>query len=197
VGTRLVFAGLLAACLTPVSRAQSLKVGDRAPNLQVMTWIKGQPITEFKKGRVYVVDFWATWCAPRRKSSPHLSEIARKYASDVTVIGVDARETEHADGKVQFVRDFVDAQRDAMDYNVAMDDPKDPRTFMSWVTASGLHLIPTCFIIDKQGRIAWVGHPTEGFTMFEQRVNETIAGTIDRAASMEHQKKLLSEGPAH
>ena len=40
--------------------AQTLKVGDPAPALTVDKWVKGEPVKEFKKGEVYVVEFWAT-----------------------------------------------------------------------------------------------------------------------------------------
>ena len=44
----------------------SLKFGDYAPKLQVKEWIKGTPIQSFEKGKVYVLEFWATWCPLNR-----------------------------------------------------------------------------------------------------------------------------------
>lgn len=39
-----------------------LKPGDPAPALKIDKWVKGQPVEAFEKGKVYVVEFWATWC---------------------------------------------------------------------------------------------------------------------------------------
>ena len=55
-------------------------------------WLKGTPIQGFERGRVYVVEFWATWCGPCIAAMPHLSRVADKYKRRVTVIGVDVME---------------------------------------------------------------------------------------------------------
>ena len=59
--------------------AQTLNIGDKAPAINVETWVKGEPITGYESGRVYVVEFWATWCGPCIAQMPHLSQIARTY----------------------------------------------------------------------------------------------------------------------
>lgn len=39
-------------------------IADPAPSLYVQEWLKGTPIQQFEKGRIYVIEFWATWCKP-------------------------------------------------------------------------------------------------------------------------------------
>ncbi len=43
------------------NNSPTLKIGDPAPEIQVKAWVKGKPVTRFEKGRVYLVNFWATW----------------------------------------------------------------------------------------------------------------------------------------
>ena len=54
---------LLAGLQTP-AKPFALMVGDSAPPIRVSAFLKGDPITAFQRGQVYVIDFWATWCGP-------------------------------------------------------------------------------------------------------------------------------------
>src|SRR4051812_32631425 len=86
----------------------SLKVGDLAPPLKIERWLQGEVVARFKPGRVYVVEFWATWCQPCLKSIPHLNELSRKYGNRLDVIGVAADESpETSDERLETVRSFM------------------------------------------------------------------------------------------
>ena len=141
--------------------APSLSVGSPAPQLQVAKWIKGSPVAKLEASRLYVVEFWATWCPPCRRSIPHLTELAKKYEGKVQIIGVSVSEREsNPEARLAKVSEFVKTMGDKMSYLVAADTAQG---FMSknWMEAAGQNGIPASFIV-KEGKIAWIGHPMAG-----------------------------------
>jgi thiol-disulfide isomerase/thioredoxin len=154
-----------------------LGAGDKAPALSIAKWLKGSPVESFESGKIYVVEFWATWCGPCRVSIPHLTELQKKYANNnVTIIGVSAEDEE------KVVADFVSKQGDKMDYVVAWD--REGATDKAYMAASGQQGIPTAFIVGKQGAIEWIGHPMEMDEVLDQVVN----GKWDSKAYAEQQR---------
>ena len=145
------------AILSPAVIAQdiTLGVGDKAPTLEHVEWIKGEPVTEFEEGQIYVLDFWATWCSPCVASIPHINSLQQLHKDDnVNVIGVAV----WPNSRMKPTADFVEERGDEMDYRVASDI--DRKTSDAYMTASGQGGIPTVMVIDKTGEIAWIGHPT-------------------------------------
>lgn len=135
------------------SHAQTLKEGDPPPPIKVAKWIKGTPVTEFRKDHVYVVEFWATWCGPCRQSIPHLTELAKRHKEKVTVIGVSVWERV----PVEKIEEFVRTMGEKMDYTVAADT-LDGTMAKTWMQAAGQRGIPTAFVV-AGGQIVWIGHP--------------------------------------
>jgi hypothetical protein len=45
----------------PQEADDTLEVGDKAPKLEIEHWFKGDEVTEFEEGKVYLLEFWATW----------------------------------------------------------------------------------------------------------------------------------------
>jgi thiol-disulfide isomerase/thioredoxin len=164
------------------SELPTLMLGDKAPELTVSKWVKGEPVTGFEKGKTYVVEFWATWCGPCKVSIPHLTEL-QKDNPDVRFIGVSVWESDQSK-----VEPFVKDMGDKMDYTVAMDDvpaagegsKKHEKGKMDkgWMGASGSNGIPTAFIVNGEGKIAWIGHPSE----LEEPLAKVKKGEWDLAA---------------
>jgi thiol-disulfide isomerase/thioredoxin len=137
----------------------TLKIGDPAPPLKIEKWLKGGPVEKLEKGKVYVLEFWATWCGPCIASMPHLSALQKQYEGKAVVIGVDvAEDKEYTDETRSKVEKFVKDQGDRMAYTVAYDG-KSKAMDTAYMDAAGQNGIPTVFVIDQTGTIAWIGHP--------------------------------------
>jgi thiol-disulfide isomerase/thioredoxin/tetratricopeptide (TPR) repeat protein len=156
--------------LQPV-HAATLKVGDPAPKLQASKWIQGDPVKEFARDKVYLLEFWATWCGPCRESIPHLNALHQKFKSKgLVVIGQDVLEQQP-----QLVPPFVQKMGEGMSYRVALDTD-DAAMEKTWMEAAGQEGIPAAFVVDQRGIIAWIGHPLE---LKEPMIEQLLAGTFD------------------
>jgi len=166
----------LVAGMTLVSvAAPSLKVGDPAPKLVPGKWVQGEPVKEFEKGKAYIVEFWATWCPPCRASIPHLNETYNKFKDKgLVVIGQDCWERDDA-----LVEPFIKKMGEKMTYRVALDDKTDDkkgRMAKTWMEAAGRDGIPSAFLVDTKGIVAWIGHP---MSLKEEVIEAVLAGTYD------------------
>ncbi|WP_142688623.1 TlpA disulfide reductase family protein [Chitinophaga polysaccharea] len=156
-------------------------LGEPAPSLYISDWIKGSPVTAFEKGRVYVVEFWATWCKPCIAGMPHLSELAEKYKKDVTVLGISIHERKET--TLPVIEKFVAGMGDKMSYNVATE--KNNLMAENWMKAYGERGIPYSFVIDQQGRVAWAGPPKN----LDNVLPQIVSGTWDIKDAAEKRKE--------
>lgn len=145
--------------------AQTLAVGDPAPRLSVEAWLKGTPVESFAPGQVYLVDVFATWCGPCIRSAPHLSALQAKYQDKgLVVIGLSSADKRGNTRRA--VEKMLSDKPDLMEYAVAWD--KERTTTNAFMTAAGRTSIPAAFLIDRNGKIAFIGHPDQVDGILEQ-----------------------------
>lgn len=132
--------------------------GKKAPEFVVGEWIhKGNPNM---KGKVVVVDFWATWCGPCKALIPEMNKWAKKFEKDVVFIGIsdEAKET---------VTKFQ--QGTPMNYPQALDSQKR----MS--KALGVEGIPHVMVISPDGIVRWQGFPgSSEDPLTEEKIQQVI-----------------------
>jgi len=176
---------LLGGAFSATAAEATLGIGDPAPKLAVGEWVQGEPVKEFQKDKTYLVEFWATWCGPCRTSIPQLNEIHTKFKDKgLVVIGQNVWERDES-----LVKPFIEKMGDKMTYRVAMDDKSErERGAMAetWMQAAGQNGIPAAFLVGKDGKIAWIGHP---MSLKDSVVEEVLAGTFDVAKSAADFKK--------
>ena len=166
----LTFLAAAALLIFARANASALGVGDPAPKLQVARWAQGEPVKEFESSKIYIVEFWATWCGPCVRTIPHLNELHEKFKDKgVVVIGQNLGENEDK------VNPFIEKMADKMTYRVAIED--NGAMGKNWMSAAGQSGIPCAFVVDKKGKIVWIGHPGIGLT--EKLLEDILADRYD------------------
>jgi thiol-disulfide isomerase/thioredoxin len=160
------------------AESKKAKTGDPAASLDGLKYLKGQPV-KFQAGKIYIVEFWATWCGPCISSIPHLTKIQKRYRDQgVTVIGITGEKD------VDKVKAFVAKQGKAMDYTVAVD--ADQKANAGYMSAYGKNGIPCAFLVDQKGRVVWVGQP---WLDMDEILAKLIDKTFDLAAYTQAQEE--------
>jgi thiol-disulfide isomerase/thioredoxin len=193
---RLILTVLFATALiawsipTPEASAKELTIGSDAPPLDIEHWLQDgegffKPVKEFEDDKVYVIEFWATWCGPCIQNMPHIAELQEQYrGQNVQIIGV-SDETEEE------VTEFLDQEHPQLEKKMAevtaayslTADP-DRSAHEDYMEASNQQGIPTAFIVGKDGKIEWIGHPAAMDPVLEKVVKDSW----DREAFKEEQR---------
>lgn len=175
---RTALAAALAALVVAIAPAhaqseQKLRVGSEPPPGMGdhLEFVQGDKVDSFSKDKVYVVEFWATWCPPCKKSIPHLTELQRDLGPrGLQIIGV-------SDEPVDTVRRFVQEKGSSMGYTVAAQRKDDSFMYERWMKAAGQNGIPCAFVIGRNGKIVHIGNPLADD--FDRVIKMTLANRYD------------------
>ena len=156
-------------CAVPIGVAASLAhaadAGAPAPALSLPTATGETVALDQLKGKVVYVDFWASWCAPCRKSFPWMAEMQKKYGpSGFTVVAVNV------DKKRPDAEKFLQSTPAAF---TVVYDPAGTTP-----TAWNVKAMPTSYVIDAKGNVAMVesGFKDENIAELESRI-KTLVGS--------------------
>jgi thiol-disulfide isomerase/thioredoxin len=141
-------------------------LGGPPPAFRTLATVRGSVPTTLAelKGKVIVIDFWASWCVPCRMSVPTLNAWHDRYgAQGLVVIGVTMDSPEVAlSASVEM----------GMEYAVASDpDGETTRVFKAFA-------LPTMFVIDRDGKVqgALVGYSSDGLRRTENQLQALVSG---------------------
>ncbi|TWT98941.1 TlpA disulfide reductase family protein [Neorhodopirellula pilleata] len=168
----------------------TLGIGDKAPALDIEHYIHEDngfgKVEKFEDGKVYIVEFWATWCGPCIQSMPHLVELQNKYRGEgVQIVSISDEDLETVQelmeqeypGKEETFAEVTNA------YTLTVDP--DGSTTEDYMRAAGRNGIPASFLVGKTGLIEWIGHPME----LDEPLADVLADRWDREAYKEQMKR--------
>ncbi|MBX3422149.1 MAG: redoxin family protein [Pirellulaceae bacterium] len=164
-----------------------MTIGSPAPAIDIEHWISNgegrfKPVQKFSPGKVYVIEFWATWCGPCVRSIPQLAALQQRYADQgLQIISVSNEDRETVD---QFLQRTVVDSKDETTYAkltsaYCLTTDPDGSVQEDYMVAAAQSGIPTAFLIGKDGVIEWIGLPSD----IDEPIQKVLQGTWDRAAA--------------
>lgn len=147
----------------PAARRRALQVGQAAPPLSVDRVRGDEAVTlDGLAGRVIVLDFWATWCAPCRAVMPALDALYQRHReAGLSVVGLSPE-------SAAIIRSHLDAQ--PVSYTVARD-------VGGTLSRYGIRVLPTLVVLDRAGQVreVMVGVDSRSLERLERLVGELLA----------------------
>jgi thiol-disulfide isomerase/thioredoxin len=138
--------------------------GKPMPAVNVSGWVNGEVKPEEMKGKVVIVDFYATWCGPCMAAIPHNNELLKKYKDKGLVI-VGVCTSSRGQEKME-----QNAKDKGIEYPVARDPGQ--KSAKAWA----VHYYPTYAIVDRKGIVRIVGlQPNHVESVVKKLLDESVA----------------------
>jgi len=166
--TMLVAAGCGASAKAPQGGnvIRFVRNPDAAPEFQLTT-LDGKPLSlESARGKVVLLNFWATWCGPCRAEIPDLIALQEKYAGKLQIIGLMVDEDDAG-----LVKQVV--TRTGINYPVALTSPEIR------IKYGGIAALPTSFVLDTQGRVVQKHEGLRNPALYEMEIRALLGLPID------------------
>ncbi len=151
-----------AAALTQTAQAGGLKAGDALPDLAAFK-LEGK-VPESMKGKVVMLDFWASWCNPCQESFPVMDGLQKKYESQgflIIAVNVDEKRSD--------MEDFL--KKNAVSFAVVRDAAQ------KLVEKAGIATMPSSLLVDRDGKVRFVHSGFKGKetqTKYEQEIESLL-----------------------
>jgi peroxiredoxin len=152
---------LLALLVTPLARA--IEAGQVPPDFKLKT-LSGQEISlSGLRGKVVILDFWASWCAPCKDEMPVLERLHKKYGSKgLVIVGISV------DNELANAKKFIDGVK--VTFPIVHDAKK------SVADAYKPPRMPTSLVLDREGKVRFVH---AGFRKEDaQKLEKEVAGLL-------------------
>lgn len=143
-----------------------VKNPDPAPEFQLKD-LAGKPLSLSSfRGKVMLLNFWATWCGPCRAEIPGLIQLQAKYADRLQIVGLSTDE-----GSAENVKHYVERMR--INYPVAIATPEVAQKY------GGILALPTSFLLDTQGRVVQKHIGLWDQSYFEMEIRALLGFSVD------------------
>lgn len=120
-----------------------------------VVWLQGTPVKEWEKDKVYIFEFWATWCGPCLAAMPHMEQLYQAFKDNprMQIVGVNVMDRKTPEA----LKEFIKNRPSPLNYAMAVDvDGK--KTKEKWLDPLEVNGIPHAFAV-KNGQLIWRGHP--------------------------------------
>lgn len=144
----------------PSGPESAAEIGRNAPDFTLRDLGDQKVSLSQFKGKIVLLDFWATWCGPCRMTMPQMESLQKKYPNDLVLLAVDMQEP------LDVVREYV--RREGVHSRVLLDEDG------SVSSAYGVAAIPVQVLVDREGIV-------RRFQMgFDPRTTATFGAEIER-----------------